>query len=54
MATRNDITGQLIKTRGNSSAYTDNWDAIFGKKKEPEVVEEEISVEVDEDSTGQE
>lgn len=33
MATRNDVTGQEIKSRGNSQQYKDNWDAIFGKKK---------------------
>ena len=33
MAARNDITGDLIKTKtGNSDAYSDNWDKIFGKK----------------------
>jgi hypothetical protein len=36
MATRNDVTGQEIKSRGNSQTYKDNWDAIFGKKKEEE------------------
>lgn len=45
MATRNDVTGQEIKSRTNTSAYSDNWDAIFGKKKEPEVQEEIVDVE---------
>lgn len=38
MATRNDVTGQEIKSRGNSEEYKNNWDAIFAKKKpeEPE------------------
>ena len=39
MATRNDVTGQEIKSRGNSEDYKNNWDAIFSKKKveaEPE------------------
>ena len=38
MATRNDITGDLIKTKtGNSDAYADNYDRIFGKKKKTDV-----------------
>lgn len=39
MAARNDVTGQEIKSRGNSKEYKNNWDAIFAKKKveaEPE------------------
>ena len=42
MAARNDITGDLIKTKtGNSDSYADNFDRIFGKKKpkEPEQLE---------------
>lgn len=41
MATRNDVTGQEIKSRGNSEEYKNNWDAIFNKKKqeEPAVVD---------------
>lgn len=34
MATRNDITGDSIQTKTSSQAYRDNWDAIFGKKKQ--------------------
>lgn len=34
MAARNDVTGDAIKSRNNSQQYKDNWDAIFGKKKE--------------------
>ena len=33
MATKNDVTGDEIRTGGNSNAYKDNWDAIFGKKE---------------------
>ena len=33
MVARNDITGHAIQTRGTSSAYRDNYDLIFGKKK---------------------
>lgn len=35
MAAKNDITGDLIKTKANSDteAYADGWERIFGKKK---------------------
>lgn len=33
MATKNDITGDAIKSKGPSKAYLDNYDAIFKKKK---------------------
>ena len=32
MAAKNDVTGDSIKTRGNSVEYQKGWDAIFGKK----------------------
>ena len=32
MTTRNDITGDAIKTKPASQKYYDNYDAIFGKK----------------------
>ena len=35
MATKNDITGDSIQTKATSDAYRDNYDRIFGKKKEP-------------------
>jgi len=38
MAAKNDITGDEIKTKTNTSAYEDGWDRIFGKK-EPSVRE---------------
>lgn len=34
MAARNDVTGDKIQTREVSDAYRDNWDRIFGKKKD--------------------
>lgn len=34
MAARNDITGDQIRSRGQSKNYADNWDAIFCKKEE--------------------
>jgi len=33
MTARNDITGDLIATKGVTDAYRDNWDRIFGKKE---------------------
>ena len=30
--TKNDITGDLIKTKPSSQAYTTNWDKIFRRK----------------------
>ena len=33
MVARNDITGDAIQTKGNSNAYRDNYDLIWGKKK---------------------
>ena len=33
MATKNDITGDSIRTKGYSKAYADGWERIFGKKK---------------------
>jgi hypothetical protein len=33
MATRNDITGDLIATRQITDTYRNNYDLIFGKKK---------------------
>jgi hypothetical protein len=34
MATTNDITGDLIKSRPSNEAYSIGYDRIFGKKKE--------------------
>ena len=39
MASKNDITGDEIKSKATSSAYEDGWDRIFGKKQEPSVNE---------------
>ncbi len=36
MATRNDITGDLIQSRVNSQKFEDNFDAIFRKKDKVE------------------
>lgn len=48
MATRNDITGDQIKSRNNSEAYKNNWDAIFGKKKQVQDVEEAPKPQIEE------
>lgn len=32
MATRNDVTGDELKSRVNSDAYKDGYDRIWGKK----------------------
>lgn len=40
MATRNDITGDALISRGASKAYLDNYDLIFRRKGNPEKEEE--------------
>lgn len=32
MTSKNDITGDIIKTKPLSSAYAEGWDRIFGKE----------------------
>jgi len=34
MASKNDITGDEIKSKASNKAYEDNYDRIFGKKKQ--------------------
>jgi hypothetical protein len=34
MVAKNDITGDSIKTKGVTNNYRDNYDLIFGKKKQ--------------------
>ena len=36
MATSNPITGDLIKSKSPSQAYSDGYDRIFGNKKKQE------------------
>lgn len=36
MATKNDITGDSIRSKGTTKAYSDNWELIFGKNKSSE------------------
>ena len=45
MAARNDVTGQEIKSRGNSEEYNNNWDAIFSRKKSEEPAVDDASTE---------
>lgn len=33
MATKNDVTGDAIQTKMTSDLYRQNWEKIFGKKK---------------------
>lgn len=33
MATRNDITGDSLISKGTTKAYRDNYERIFGNKK---------------------
>ena len=32
MTAKNDVTGDLLKSKTNNKKYTDNYDRIFGKK----------------------
>ena len=34
MTSRNDVTGDKIQTKPTTKEYADNYDKIFGKKKE--------------------
>ena len=36
MATKNDITGDSLVSRGASKAYLDNYDLIFRRKGNPD------------------
>lgn len=33
MTSKNDITGDDIKTKGNTDSYREGWDRIFGQKQ---------------------
>jgi hypothetical protein len=39
MAARNEITGKVIKTNPQNSAYAEGWDKIFAKKSANEWLE---------------
>ena len=34
MTTKNDVTGDLLKSKTNTQKYRDNWDLIFNKNKD--------------------
>ncbi len=42
MVARNNITGDKLQSKKNSSEYEDNWELIWGKKKKPEFTEKEL------------
>lgn len=48
MTAKNDITGDLIKSRVTSKEFSENFDRIFGVKQEPpkEQVKQESSNDV--------
>lgn len=56
MATKNDITGDLIQTRTVTQTYRDNYDLIFGNKngRKDEKKTDETEPESVEDSPSQE
>jgi hypothetical protein len=37
---KNDITGDELKSKTNNDKYRDGWDRIFGKKDQGEVLKE--------------
>jgi hypothetical protein len=41
MTTKNDITGDSIKSKINNKKYRDNWDIIFNNKQKTEKKESE-------------
>ena len=36
MATKNDVTGDTLKSRVSNKNYNDGWDRIFGNKNQRE------------------
>lgn len=49
MATKNDITGDSIKTKAPTKQYRDNYEAIFSKDKQAkEIPTETMKVQEDE------
>ena len=36
MATKNDVTGDTLKSRVSNKNYNDGWDRIFGNKNQKE------------------
>ena len=50
MATTNDVTGDRLVSKTSSQQYKDNWNLIFGKKKDSK---EETKEKKDDETTGQ-
>lgn len=44
MTAKNDVTGDLIKSKTNSDAYASGWDRIFGKKKQEQALDELVRI----------
>lgn len=42
MATKNDVTGDSLKTKAPSKKYDEGWERIFGKKQVEEAIEKGI------------
>ena len=43
MATKNDITGDEIKSKSSTKSYEDGYDRIFGKKKKERTLKDSIN-----------
>ncbi len=41
-AATNDVTGDSLVSKKNSDAFRDNWEVIFGKKKAPATVDNDV------------
>ena len=41
MTAKNDVTGDLLKSKTNNKKYADNYDRIFGKKKNDKPVKKD-------------
>tara|TARA_R110000822_G_scaffold140325_12_gene278067 strand:+ start:353 stop:589 length:237 start_codon:yes stop_codon:yes gene_type:complete len=52
MTSKNDITGDEIKTKGSSSSYVDNWTIIFERCAECNTQTKGESVDVQSIATG--
>ena len=39
---RNDVTGDLLRSKPANDMFEQGWDRIFGKKKKPQDVEYEL------------
>lgn len=46
MTSKNDITGDEIKSKTTSQKFRDGWDRIFGRKKALKELGEELDVEM--------